>query len=77
MSLVAPHMWDLPRPGIEPVSPALAVRFYHWTTGSPFSLKVQLQDTSLLLFLKESGAKSLTPPKVVFNLKIDYLIIDI
>ena len=48
----------------------------HWTTGSPFSLKVQLLDTSLL-FLKESGARSLTPPKVVFNLKIDYLIIDI
>ena len=76
-SLVAPRMWDLPRPGIKPMSPALAVRFYHWTTVSPFSLKVQLQATSLLLFLKESGAKSLTPPKVVFNLKIDYLIIDI
>ena len=26
-------MWDLPRPGIEPVSPALAVRFF--TTEPP------------------------------------------
>ena len=77
-------MWELPRPGIEPVPPALAIRFL--TTGppgksfffkSPFSLKVQMQDTSLHLLFKESGAKSLTPPKVVFNLKIDYLIINI
>ena len=25
-------MWDLPRPGLEPVSPALAGRFNHCTT---------------------------------------------
>ena len=29
--LVAPHMWELPRPGIKPVSPALAGGFL--TTG--------------------------------------------
>ena len=27
MGLVAPHMWDLPGPGLEPVSPALAGGF--------------------------------------------------
>ena len=31
--LVAPHMWDLPGPGIELVSPALAGRFF--TTEPP------------------------------------------
>ena len=33
LDLVACNMWDLPRPGIEPVSPALASGFL--TTGPP------------------------------------------
>ena len=33
MGLVARGMWDLPGPGIEPMSPALAGRFL--TTGPP------------------------------------------
>ena len=33
MRLVAPHMWDLPVPGIEPVSPALQGGFL--TTRPP------------------------------------------
>ena len=33
MGLVAHGMWDLPRPGIEPMSPALAGGFL--TTGPP------------------------------------------
>lgn len=35
MGLVAPQRVGLPGPGIEPVLPALAGSFNHWTTRKP------------------------------------------
>ena len=35
MGLVALSVWDLPRPEIEPVSPALAGRFFPELPGKP------------------------------------------
>ena len=46
-------MWDLSRPGLEPVSPALAGRF---TTAAPPGNPFNFIDLSLLpFFLDESG----------------------
>ena len=45
--------WNLPRPGIEPVSPALAVRFL--TTGPPANSREasqRIHDDSLYYFLE-------------------------
>ena len=42
-------MWDLPRPGIKPVSPALAGGlFYHWATREPH---IPHLDFCMLLFV--------------------------
>ena len=46
-------MWDLPRPGLEPVSPALAGRFS--TTASPGKPRVNiLRLCSMLYIFRES-----------------------
>ena len=46
-------MWDLPRPGLEPVSPALAGRFS--TTAPPgepgFYFLIQLDDLCILIWV--------------------------
>ena len=47
MGLVAQGMWDLPRPGVEPISPALQGGFL--TTGPP---GVQKRAMLLLLLIK-------------------------
>ena len=41
-------MWDLPRPGLEPVSPALAGRFS--TTAPPGKPQISLWDTDFIYF---------------------------
>ena len=52
-------MWDLPRPGLEPVSPALAGRF---STTAPPRKPQQF-------FLKKAGVAILTSDKVDFRAK--------
>ena len=57
-------MWDLPRPGLEPVSPALAGRFS--TTAPPGKPQTLIILIELLLFLREtfwltSNPVSVTP----------------
>ena len=47
-------MWDLPRPGLEPVSPALAGRF---STTAPPGKPPSLFLCSLLNLLKEKGCQ--------------------
>ena len=41
MGLVVPHTWDLPRPGMKPVSPALA--------GGLFTIELPRKPLSLVL----------------------------
>ena len=58
------HMWDLPRPGIEPMSPALANRFLTTVPpGSPWN--------NVLIMLKENNPKlsPYTNKKIFQNLK--------
>ena len=50
MGLVAPGMWDLPGPGIEPMSPALAGRFLN-TVPPGKSLPVTLKHVKRLLYV--------------------------
>ena len=38
-------MWDLPRPGIEPVSPVLADRLFTTESAKPFPLVLSAQDS--------------------------------
>ena len=71
-ALLLPSMWDLPGPGIEPVSPALAGGFLtaepqekpcrwilnHWTT-----MEAQFLINYISKFLMDSdGIKKLIPP---------------
>ena len=46
-------MWDLPGPGIEPESPALAGRFL--TTGLPGKPKMYKLHTTGLLYAEQVG----------------------
>ena len=59
--LVAPGMWDLPRPGLEPVSPALAGGFL--TTAPPGNLLKRISCNSVytdeFLEVKRLGEKQL------------------
>ena len=45
MDLVAPGMWKLPGSGMQPVSPALAGRF--WTTGPPGKSRAGVSNPNL------------------------------
>ena len=51
-------MWDLPRPGLEPMSPALAGGFL--TTAPPGKSEMARSDSHLAIF------PTLTPPSTVF-----------
>ena len=49
-------MWDLPGPGIEPVSPAFEVRsLNHWTTREVRALSLSFMSTVLLLTSLATG----------------------
>ena len=43
-------MWDLPRPGIEPVSPALAGGLYHSITRDALAVETQCVYQPLKMF---------------------------
>ena len=59
-SLVTPGMWDLPRSGTEPMSPALEGRFF--TTDSP--------EKPLVGFLQEVFAWGLPSPFTVLAISV-------
>ena len=65
-------MWDLPRPGLEPVSPALAGRFS--TTAPPgkpqsffYTLKKSLLSSHFQAFVLGSGNKGMSKNRKVLT----------
>ena len=54
-------MWDLPRPGLEPVSPALAGRFS--TTAPPGKPQVIFNNSHHTCFQKDSSKRHSTTQK--------------
>ena len=68
-------MWDLPRPGLEPVSPALAGRFSTTApSGKPlsfYSFLIKLTPSN------QSGLRSVIMPSVSHNQKVNFFNINV
>ena len=63
-------MWDLPRPGLEPVSPALAARFSTTAPpGKPCFLSFKKNASTLRCVRRHLNTLRVTAPKLQLNLK--------
>ena len=59
VGVVAPHMWNLPRPEIKPMSPALADRFL--STTPPGKSKTTVLITIMEVWMKQTMTSGSSP----------------